>query len=572
MKKYIPAGDSNIWQSYGLDPNTVKTISDKELANIPTDDGVPKVDYYNSETHKQGIWKALAQVVLPFIPVIGQLYTIYQGIRGIKEGNYLQGALGFLGGLGQLAKLNPAQFAKFGSLGKLAANLNNLNNIDTISKLTSLANTINTINKASIALFANDLTDGSGRKIQGVNRFLAGLQTTKFGLGKIAGNFNLNDGQLEFLAKTGDNIDKITDYYQKGVMITGKEKIFSGKEVSDEERISLAGNLLGAHIQKAASNPNTNIAEAMGKGLANFVTDMVVSTPINVIGDAAKISANILQSTVNQAIKAYSANIKTEYFPLTAFTDAVEVYKRSTAVLGNSESAVNVFYKWILNMWDKITNFNIETTGQNITNLKDISDSALRKEIERYMELDKDNKLGVKGYEAEKYLEEYWRRHRDDLNNNLDDVAKVGKELAIDIGNEVLKNLDVTKNFWKTAKIINHLLNGDINKAILELDPTGIVSIVKKIEKYPVVYGGELFKGLGIQFGNELRIYKDEIRKYTVAQMANYPDPDSYFNNNLPGNNLIKADIIYYMRYQTHIPGIELPNDIKDWIKEAIVK
>jgi len=142
----------------------------------------------------------------------------------------------------------------------------------TFKSLNSLATLANNINKLSIDVFANDLTDGSGQKIQGASRFMAGLQTTQMGLGKIAANSNLNAGQLEFLAKTGENINKISDYYQKGVMITGKEKIFSGKEVSDEERISLAGNLLGSHIQQAASRPGTNIAEAIGKGLSSFIT------------------------------------------------------------------------------------------------------------------------------------------------------------------------------------------------------------------------------------------------------------------------------------------------------------
>ncbi|MEW6607288.1 MAG: hypothetical protein AB1414_07515 [bacterium] len=61
--------------------------------------------------------------MLLFIPVIGQLYTMYQAVQGIKKGNYLQGALGFLGGFGELAKLSPAQFAKFGKLGQFAQKL-----------------------------------------------------------------------------------------------------------------------------------------------------------------------------------------------------------------------------------------------------------------------------------------------------------------------------------------------------------------------------------------------------------------------------------------------------------------
>jgi len=138
------------------------------------------------------------------------------------------------GGFGTLSKLTNAA-----NLGKLTNSLNKLNN--TFKSLNSLATLANNLNKLSIAVFANDLTDGSGQKIHGASRFIAGLQTAQMGLGKITdGKFdlNLNAGQLEFLRKVGGNIGKISDYYQKGVMITGKEKIFGGKEVADDERFN----------------------------------------------------------------------------------------------------------------------------------------------------------------------------------------------------------------------------------------------------------------------------------------------------------------------------------------------
>ncbi|MEW6607286.1 MAG: NlpC/P60 family protein [bacterium] len=367
MKKYIPAGDSNIWQSYGLDPNTVKTISDKELANIPTDDGVPKIDYYNSETHKQGIWKMVVNLVLPFIPVIGQLYTMYQGISAIKKGDYWQGALNF-----------------FGAGGKIPGLPGGLN-----MQLGTIARFVKYINPISIALFANDLTDGSGRKIQGVNRFLAGLQ---FGGNYLLPNLprlpgiNLNDAQLQYLAKVGANIDKISDYYQKGVMITGKEKIFGGKEVSDEERIQLAGSLLGSHIQQAASNPNTNIADAIKQGVGSFVTDMVVNTPVNAVNDATQ----VLNYTMNQALKAYTSIVKTENglianaagqiieginLPTTLLNNAMTVYGRVGGFVGsgmNAGAIGNAVFKWISEQLDKIFN------NQNNTNTQQMVDEAIK--------------------------------------------------------------------------------------------------------------------------------------------------------------------------------------------------
>lgn len=94
--------------------------------------------------------------------------------------------LNFLASYTTLGKL-----AKDGAnLGNLATNvLETLNKIKHLDKLAYLAYTAQTVNNASITLTGNDLTNGSGRKIQGVNRFLATLQTTKLGLGYIGGKY-----------------------------------------------------------------------------------------------------------------------------------------------------------------------------------------------------------------------------------------------------------------------------------------------------------------------------------------------------------------------------------------------
>ncbi|MEW6619145.1 MAG: hypothetical protein AB1422_07350 [bacterium] len=140
-----------------------------------------------------------------------------------------------------------------------------------------------------------------------MNRFVAAVSFAGNNLDKLPTGL-LTPFQMEFL---GTTIKKVGDYYQKGVMITGKEKIFSGKEVSDEERISLAGNLLGAHIQKAFDN-GVGITDAVSKGLAGFITDMVVDTPKNVVKDASTVTNYALQTLANRAIKAYSSVVKTE--------------------------------------------------------------------------------------------------------------------------------------------------------------------------------------------------------------------------------------------------------------------
>ncbi|MEW6619967.1 MAG: family 16 glycoside hydrolase, partial [bacterium] len=272
QKKYVPAGDSSIWNSYGLNPAKITTISDEELANILTADGLPRLEYYGVESHRVSHLKTLINIVAPFIPVIGQLYTMYQAFQGIKKGDYLQGALGFLGGLGELAKLTPAQLAKFGSLGKLAANLNNLNNIDTISKLVTLADTINKINYASIALTGNDLTDGSGRKINGSQRFIAGLNYMATDFSKILPK-GLNSLHLPFSNTISPGALKyMTKTYQLGVAATGKEGVLFGKELSDEERINIGTKLVGSSLGNIIANgidyatddnPETGITDAL---------------------------------------------------------------------------------------------------------------------------------------------------------------------------------------------------------------------------------------------------------------------------------------------------------------------
>ncbi|MEW6619760.1 MAG: carbohydrate-binding domain-containing protein, partial [bacterium] len=273
QKKYVPGG-AFTFESYGLDISKVKTLSDEELANIPGDEGLPRVEY--SEVYKQS--KSWVKSVLSFgislIPGIGQYYNLMCAVTGkdaitgakLSKGSRFMSALNGIDAfttpkIDQARKaLDAAKKAKdIAKIGELTQKLNNL------QKLTKITNFMKITYLGSAAAFGKDIF---GDRITGYNRFLSGLQTTKVGLGQIAARCNLNAAQLDYLVKVSGNIDKITDYYQKGVMITGKEKIFSGKEVSDEERFKIAGNLLGEHIKQAASKPGTNIAEAMGKGLA----------------------------------------------------------------------------------------------------------------------------------------------------------------------------------------------------------------------------------------------------------------------------------------------------------------
>lgn len=391
QKKYIPDGIT--YESYGLNPNSVKTISDEELINIPTDDGLPRIEYYKQESYKVNVGKMLADLIVPFIPGIGQIYMIANGLYNLSKKDYVGGALGFLGGLGGLSNLansgkyatEVGKLAKLGKIGKIGEKLNQLNQFKTISTLTKLADTFNKINTASIALTGNDLSDGSGRKIQGVNRFLAGLQISSANLGRLPTGL-LNSAQTEFLSK---NIGKIADYYQKGVMITGKEKIFSGKEVSDEERISLAGNLLGAHIKRATDVPNTPITEAIRKGLSSFVTDMVVETPINLTKDSAWLAEKGARILVEGAIKSYSSILNTNSpnqatidnivkgitLPVNVLNDAMQIYNQAGRWL-TIEQVKNIVSRFFSDKIDKgeITIPKIENPGQSTTTFAEVDE------------------------------------------------------------------------------------------------------------------------------------------------------------------------------------------------------
>ncbi|MEW6215843.1 MAG: hypothetical protein AB1478_11695, partial [Nitrospirota bacterium] len=166
----------------------------------------------------------------------------------MAKGNFAQGALSFLGGLGSLSALAKAgDLANLGKVGQQIGNLaTSINKAKTISGLTNLANSFNKINQLSIAAFGNDLSDGSGRKIQGVNRFLAGLSYAGSGSIKLPG---LNAESVKYLTTT----------YKLGVSITGKQNIIGGKQISDEERFNLGASALAPYLgQSFASAKDAN--------------------------------------------------------------------------------------------------------------------------------------------------------------------------------------------------------------------------------------------------------------------------------------------------------------------------
>ncbi|MEW6609620.1 MAG: hypothetical protein AB1414_19605, partial [bacterium] len=120
----------------------------------------------------------------------------------------------------------------------------------------------------------------------------------------------------------------------------------------------------------------------------------------------------------------------------------------------------------------------------------------------------------------------------------------------------------------KGLVIARYLVQGEIEKAIFQLDPTHIADIADIAYK-TVKYGGYINDLARTQLGMEtINFYEKGIREYIYAQKTNLPHTGVEFPN-LPTSNFIKADIIYYLRHQSHIGGSNnwLPDNIKGWIE-----
>ncbi|MEW6607554.1 MAG: hypothetical protein AB1414_08885 [bacterium] len=95
----------------------------------------------------------------------------------------------------------------------------------------------------SLGVFANDLTDGSGRKIQGSQRFMTALNYMGTDFSKVLPK-GLNNLHLPFSNTIQPGaVEYMTKTYQLGVAATGKEGVLFGKELSDEERINIGTKL-----------------------------------------------------------------------------------------------------------------------------------------------------------------------------------------------------------------------------------------------------------------------------------------------------------------------------------------
>ncbi|MEW6104185.1 MAG: hypothetical protein AB1630_10330 [bacterium] len=158
--------------------------------------------------------------------------------------------------------------------------------------------------------------------------------------------------------------------------------------------------------------------------------------------------------------------------------------------------------------------------------------------------------------EAKKLLSEYY-------NFKVDNVELCGK-IAKDICDIILDLHPATKEPWLVFKMIYNFARNKPKEAILELDPTWMVSIVEKSANY----GSYIWNTAATNFGLVEEKYKDAIKEYLSMRS----DPNATASNtewpkpNLPGWKLIKADVDYYIEKRKHISGFNLPQ----WLVEAI--
>ncbi|MEW6104133.1 MAG: pre-toxin TG domain-containing protein [bacterium] len=217
-KRYFPSGSVTL-QAYGYNTSDIQTLPDTELEKIPTDNGVARINYYSQNVQKINRLTQFISNIISFIPGVGQLYSLISSFMGIDmiTGQELSKAnrwLGFLGGFGGLSGVKGVDLGK----GKIASLSRNINIV---------VNYTNAFRNSYIAVSGDDPFTKEREHINGASRFVAGINALnsygKPGIGK------LNAGQLSYLISG----------YQIATAISGKEGIFFGKELTEDERWSL---------------------------------------------------------------------------------------------------------------------------------------------------------------------------------------------------------------------------------------------------------------------------------------------------------------------------------------------
>ncbi|MEW6680772.1 MAG: hypothetical protein AB1297_07145, partial [bacterium] len=156
---------------------------------------------------------------------------------------------------------------------------------------------------------------------------------------------------------------------------------------------------------------------------------------------------------------------------------------------------------------------------------------------------------------AKKLLSEYYSFKT----NKIKLLGKIGLDMA-DVALSILY-----LEPWMAVKVLWQLGKMEPKKACLELDPAGLVAMAERSENY----GEYIWNAMGkhpivVELG-----YIPAIADY-ILQYTNNNGKAEWIWTNLPGYKLVEADIIYYLKYHRHIPGFELPKEIKDAIENPV--
>ncbi|MEW6609416.1 MAG: hypothetical protein AB1414_18555, partial [bacterium] len=278
-----------------------------------------------------------------------------------------------------------------------------------------------------------------------------------------------------------------------------------------------------------------------------------------------------------QRVKRYGGDA-TELIKL--YSDRVTPSQLRAMIEANQDPTITniLIDKWnkdYANGWIEGYNFYYEKVGEDgkVSNpLDKMKDDVLNSKLE---DLAGKNELtGVEKDRARDLLAEYLRRNNNQGTWGIKGKeAEIGIKVADDVAKKVLKYY--LGNLGKGLVIARYLVQGEIEKAIFQLDPTHIADIADIA--YKTVKYGEYINDLArIQLGKDVipsyRIcienYVDYVKIQQATNMGNL-GPDFH---NLPASGFIKADIIYYLNYGTHIGGTNnwLPDDIKGYIEDAV--
>lgn len=296
QKRYVPGG-SFTFESYGFDLSKVKTLSDEELANIPTDEGLPRVEYSTVYKESKSWLKSALSFGISLIPGIGQYYNLMCAITGkdaitgadLSKGSRFMSALNGIDAFTS-PKIDQATKAldaakKADDIAKIGDLTQKLNNLQKITKFTNFAKTIYL---GSATAFGKDIF---GDRIDGYNRFLSGLSYASSGVTNLPFASTLNPQIAEYVSRT----------YKFGIGVTGNQNIFGGKELTDEQRFNLVASTVAPYLGRAIGDLPKEGLGAFKEEAERFISDL--GTGLNLIAKSPIYAYNYVAN-------AYQSNMR----------------------------------------------------------------------------------------------------------------------------------------------------------------------------------------------------------------------------------------------------------------------